>query len=383
VSASPTVYEKANSFLEIRQDTRDNDKVYERVRRLRAALGENPSSGYQAVIIRRACDDVIDGSSSFEPCFQLQEHVVEEINRLSDEYLPRYLFYRYRYDIFPQAQELDEFPPCLQIEPASICNYRCVFCFQVDKALTEPRNGHMGLMTLGLFKRVIDQADGKCEALSLASRGEPLINRDIEDMLAYAAGKFLALKINTNAWFLDERKTHAILQAGVATLVLSADAASEPLYSQLRTNGNLERVLANIRQFQEIRARHYSDSKTITRVSGVRFGDEQNLDDMERFWGDLVDQVAFVKYNPWEDTYQRPPHDIAAPCSDLWRRMFVWWDGTVNPCDVDYLSTLSVGDADNEELSEIWGGDKYYALRKAHLAQRRNSITPCMRCTLV
>jgi radical SAM protein with 4Fe4S-binding SPASM domain len=104
---------------------------------------------------------------------------------------------------------------------------------------------------------------------------------------------------------------------------------------------------------------------------------------MERFWGDLVDQVAFVKYNPWENTYQRSLNDIAAPCSDLWRRMFVWWDGTVNPCDVDYLSTLAVGDANSEHLSEIWNGDKYNALRKAHLARRRNSITPCMRCTLV
>jgi len=55
----------------------------------------------------------------------------------------------------------------------------------------------------------------------------------------------------------------------------------------------------------------------------VRFGNHQNLDDMGWFWGDLVGQMAFVKYNPWEDTYQRPSHDIAALCSDLWSRMFV------------------------------------------------------------
>tara|TARA_B100001964_G_C14216682_1_gene593144 strand:- start:764 stop:1924 length:1161 start_codon:yes stop_codon:yes gene_type:complete len=383
VSASPAFYEKANSFLEIRQDARDYENVYERVRRLRDALDEKSYADYQARIIRQACDNVIDGFSPVEPRFQLQEHVVEEIDRLSDEHLPRYLFYRYRYDIFPQTKELDRFPPCLQIEPASICNYRCVFCYQTDRDLTNPKNGYMGLMSLKLFNKVIDLAEGKCEAISLASRGEPLINRDIEEMLAYAAGKFLALKINTNAWFLDERKCHAILQADVNTVVFSADAAAEPLYSQLRVNGRMDRVLANVRLFQDIRARHYSDSKTITRVSGVRTGDDQSLDEMERFWGDLVDQVAFVKYNPWENTYQRSLNDIAAPCSDLWRRMFVWWDGTVNPCDVDYLSTLAVGDANSEHLSEIWNGDKYNALRKAHLARRRNSITPCMRCTLV
>ncbi|MDA2932776.1 radical SAM protein [Acidobacteria bacterium AH-259-D05] len=100
-------------------------------------------------------------------------------------------------------------------------------------------------------------------------------------LLAYASGKFLGLKINTNAWFLDERKCHALLRAGVSTLVFSADAASEPLYSQLRVKGKLDRVLANIRLFQEIRARHYPDAKTITRVSGVKFRKSQNLDEME------------------------------------------------------------------------------------------------------
>ena len=98
VSASPAFYEKANSFLEIRQDARDYENVYERVRRLRDALDEKSYADYQARIIRQACDNVIDGFSPVEPRFQLQEHVVEEIDRLSDEHLPRYLFYRYRYE---------------------------------------------------------------------------------------------------------------------------------------------------------------------------------------------------------------------------------------------------------------------------------------------
>ena len=61
--------------------------------------------------------------------FFLRPHVIEEIARLSDEDLPRYLVHRYRYDVFPTTKELDAYPPCVQIEPTSICNFRCVFCF--------------------------------------------------------------------------------------------------------------------------------------------------------------------------------------------------------------------------------------------------------------
>ena len=378
------LYNKANSILELRQQDRNYDDIHARIRALCARLDNEFSDDYHTQIIRYACIDLLgEAQTDTTPQFVLRDHVVEEIRRLADDDLPRYLFYRYRYDMFPQQQSLDTFPPCLQIEPSSICNYRCVFCYQTDTELTRPKNSHMGTMSLELFKQVIDQAEGNCEAVTLASRGEPLICKEIEAMLAYVRGKFLALKINTNASFLDERKAHALLQSGVNTLVFSADAAVEPLYSQLRVNGKLDKVLANIQQFQQIRARHYPDTKLITRVSGVRISESQNLDEMERFWGGLVDQVAFVDYNPWENTYQRPLSEVTLPCTDLWRRTFVWFDGTVNPCDVDYLSTLAVGNVNSATLSDIWTGEQYAALRTAHFARRRGAVSPCNRCTLV
>ena len=250
-------------------------------------------------------------------------------------------------------------------------------------AFTTKNSGHMGTMSLETFQRLIDQAEGHGEAVTLASRGEPLLCPDIEEMLAYVRGKFLALKLNTNAWRLDERRAHAILQAEPNTVVFSADAASEPAYSQLRVGGNLECVRKNIERFRDLRATQYPRSRTITRVSGVQVPATPRMEEMETFWGALVDQVAFVKYNPWENTYERPLNEITTPCSDLWRRMFVWWDGTVNPCDVDYKSTLAVGNANDDSLSCLWTGETYTALRATHLARRRSATSPCNRCTVV
>ena len=62
--------------------------------------------------------------------FKLSKHVVEEIKSIDENKIPLYLFHRYRYEMFPELKILDEFPPYLQIEPSSICNYRCVFCFE-------------------------------------------------------------------------------------------------------------------------------------------------------------------------------------------------------------------------------------------------------------
>ena len=219
--------------------------------------------------------------------------------------------------------------------------------------------------------------------MSLASRGEPMICKDIVPMLEYTRGKFLNLKLNTNASLLDEEKCHAILAGGVKTIVFSADAAEEPLYSKFRVNGKLSIILKNIEMFQKIRQSHYSGLSVITRVSGVKFSDEQDLDSMQKVWGGLVDQVAFVRYNPWENVYNQAANGLEKPCSDLWRRMFVWWDGKVNPCDVDYKSTLSVGSINNQRLDELWQSSIYDETRKKHINKKRGDKNPCASCTVI
>jgi len=385
LSATTGTYEKHDSFVEMRHRNLLSRDLSERIRRLQEELIRLKLDQGQRVLLKKACGELLgdtSGTAGYPP-FSLQSYVIEEINGLDDSELARYIPYRYRYEIFPQRKILDDFPPLLQIEPASVCNYRCVFCYQTDKEFTRKSSGHMGMMSLDLFKRLIDESVDQCEAITLASRGEPLICPEITDMLGYVGGKFLALKLNTNAWFLDEKISHAILQADINTLVFSVDAASEPEYSRMGVGGKLDQVVENIKCFRDIRAQDYPKSRIITRVSGVKVPGTPELDQMESFWGELVDQVAFVKYNPWEDTYHQAVNKISIPCSDLWRRMFVWWDGTVNPCDVDYKSTLAVGKATNQKLSDLWQSEFYMELRAQHLAGQRAQCSPCNRCSVI
>ena len=380
----PKAYSKQNSFLEIRYQGHTGD-IFQRIQKVLDNLPALDLAKYQKKTIKSACNELLKKSApegDFLP-FALHPYNIAEIDQLAENELPRYLFYRYRYETFPQRHQLDDYPPCLQIEPTSICNYRCVFCYQTDSNFTDKKNGWMGNMSFDLFKSIIDQAQGRCEAITLASRGEPLICPDIENMLDYTRGKFVALKLNTNAWFLDEKKCHAILKAELNSLVFSVDAASEPTYSHFRVGGELDRIHKNIKLFHHIRFKHYPNSRIITRISGVKFPGVDQLDEMENFWGDLVDQVAFVNYNPWENIYQAPLNHIKEPCSELWRRLFIWWDGTTNPCDSDFKSILSTENMSNKNLSEIWLSEKYKELREKHLSQVRPECSPCNRCSVV
>lgn len=315
--------------------------------------------------------------------FTISLYTAQELARLEDKDIMHYLFHRYRYVTYPVSKTLDDWPPCLQIEPASVCNFRCKFCYQSDESFSSKGSGHMGIMSLDCFKKIVDQIEGKIEFVTLASRGEPLLARDFIPMIEYTKGKFLSLKVNTNGSILTETQSHAMLASGVATLVFSADSADEALYKELRVNGDFKKTLKNIEIFRDIRAKHYPDSKIVTRVSGVMVNSKkQNINSMLKVWGELVDQVSFVKYSPWERIYQAQINDITESCSDLWRRMFVWYDGSVCPCDNDYKATLKVGSILDKNISQLWRSKEYESLRKTHLDKNRGEIEPCKRCVV-
>ncbi len=377
-----STYKKADSILEFRTSDSARQRITARIRTLHESLKSQPDTlDQRKKIVQAACNDLLGVAEGAE--FWLRPHVIAEIDRLAEGELERYLYYRYRYDVYPTKRIADGYPPCVQIEPTSICNFRCVFCYQTDQTFSNKKHGYMGMMSLELFKKIVDQLQGEVEALSLASRGEPLACHDFVHMLEYLSGKFLAVKVNTNASLLDEVKSHAILESDIQTLVFSVDTSDAASYGQLRVKGNFEKTLKNIERFIAIKEKSYPGSRLITRVSGVAYSHSQDAEKMERFWGKLVDQVVLVQYNPWENVYESPASGVEKACSDLWRRLFVWWDGRINPCDVDYKSTLSPGSIEQKSISEYWQGALYENMRQKHLKGLRHNIRPCLGCVVV
>tara|TARA_Y100000294_G_scaffold158093_1_gene160142 strand:+ start:266 stop:1429 length:1164 start_codon:yes stop_codon:yes gene_type:complete len=329
-------------------------------------------------------DKVKEGRLIEKEDFVLTGHEIVELEKIKKKDIPRFLVYRYKYNKYPQLYLIDDFPPCVQIELSSLCNYRCVMCFQKDPFFRDTQNPSLRNMPFALYREIIDQIEGKVEAVTLACRGEPLINKDFVKMMEYSAHKFLGFKINTNASLLTEKKCHAILSSmNVGTIVFSVDSDNEEMYEKIRVNGKFKKVFKNIVKFKEIKEKYYSDSKMITRISGVHINSEQDFKAIETFWAKHVDQVALINYFPWENAYENKKNDITAPCGDLWRRIFIWSSGLVNSCDYDYKGILSIGNVMRASVSSIWRSDVYENLRRKHLEGQRNSLAPCSQCPMV
>tara|TARA_Y200000002_G_scaffold127680_1_gene105210 strand:+ start:3121 stop:4266 length:1146 start_codon:yes stop_codon:yes gene_type:complete len=302
-------------------------------------------------------------------------------NKHHFEHVFKYISFRYFFYLCGIEKIHSDYPPYILIEPVSSCNLKCPFCFQTDKSFT--KKPFMGLMKLDLFKSIVDEADNLgVGSVTLASRGEPTLHKELNEMLKYIGTKknIFEVKLNTNATRLTESLCHTIFSTKINQVVISADHYEKKRYEELRKNANYEEILKNVDQLYNIR-KEYPDSITEIRISGVNYEGTTDEKKFHDFWIKRSDHVSIG--NPLErwDTYNNSVHDdINDPCENLWDRMYIWFDGKANPCDADYKSYLSYGSFKENSIKEIWNSKKITEIRHAHKTNERKNIDPCNKC---
>ena len=313
--------------------------------------------------------------------FSLTPHEIHYLLMAPKENWLDFIIHRYKFKLFPTKKILSEFPVHVAIEPTSICNLRCIMCFQCDETFGKNKK-FMGYMKWDLFKKIIDEvAENKCQAVTFASRGEPTLHKEFTEMLKYCHKKnIIDMKVNTNATQLNDKLINSILSSNVTTVVLSVDATDKETYEKIRVKGKWEKVLANIIRFNEIRKADFPNSITQTRISGVAVQEAQSPNEMEKFWSKYVDYVSIRREIPRWDSYNNTPNDLEGVCNLLYERVYVWFDGTTVPCDFDYKSYLNLGNAQHQSIKQIWHGEKYQKLRMEHNTRNRKKVEPCRRC---
>ncbi len=327
---------------------------------------------------------VFEGLKNSEIIFPINKHIeiyiLKYISNIKKIF--KYLVFRYKFFICGQEKLNLGYPPYLLIEPVSACNLRCPFCFQIDTTFT--RKPFMGVIDFEFYKKLIDEADEiGVGAITLASRGEPTMHKKFIEMIEYVSQKenIFEVKLNTNGTFLTDDICHAIFKNNITQMVISSDHYIKEDYERLRVGSNFEKVVSNVDNLFNIRKKLYPNSITEIRISGV--DNEKNLDREKfyNFWIQRSDHVsASFPLERW-DTYNNPVHpDINDPCNLIWDRMYVWWDGKVNPCDADYKSYLSYGNAKENSIKDLWNNQKNLELRKKHLNGDRKKVNPCNKC---
>ena len=277
------------------------------------------------------------------------------------------------------AQALAPFPTRIHIESTNICNLDCLFC---PYGRQTRQKGYMGIE---LFKKIIRECQGHEVRLWLHFLGEPLLNRDLPAMVAFAKAQDIPqVGFSTNGFFLTRELGAQLIQAGLDRLECSVDGVDPASYLHLRRSREFPRVVTNLQGFLELRNAMGSERPTVT----IQFMKTPEtvafLPQAQAFWKPMLrgrDFLMTIEDMSFAGEMRGARYALERePCRWLWNYLVVLWNGDVVTCVSDYDGSRVMGNVHQQTLAAIWQSPGYEDLRRTHLERRFSAGGICAGC---
>ncbi|MFA0961598.1 radical SAM/SPASM domain-containing protein [Roseivirga sp. BDSF3-8] len=294
---------------------------------------------------------------------------------------------------------LSGMPVALSVEPTTHCNLRCPECPSGLRKFSRPT----GMLTVDLFRKVIDELSPDLLYLLLYFQGEPYLHPQFSELVNYASRKGIYTATSTNAHYLTDARCRSTIESGLDRLIISIDGATQETYESYRIGGSLEKVLEGTKRLVEWKRKLKSNTPHIIFQFLVVKPNEHETEEVKRLASEAgVDEIRFKTAQiydyengspliPTIDKYSRYKrkndgrwelkNKMLNQCWKMWHSSVVTWDGRVVPCCFDKDATHVFGSVEeNSTFKEIWQSGSYDAFRKALLTSR-SEIDICKNCT--
>jgi len=308
----------------------------------------------------------------------------------------RYNPFRQVYDseefktVLQHRDNIPEFPYLVDIELTNHCNLQCIFCGQ--QGMTRDK----GFITEDLFKKVVTECSQHDTPIRLIRWGEPFLHKKIISFLEYAKSKKLLLHITTNGLAMTYKHMKALVDIGLDSLIFSFQGATKEQYEIMRQNHRYDELRGNILRMLELRG---DKPKPFIHISSTMTNEsEEEINEFVNYWGHLVDSVGIGKTNLSRLTAhqiksfesvgklevlkkQETIKKYHRPCTEVYQKLSVDWDGKVTCCCSDFDRYLNVGDANESPLDDIWNHSRELEIFRELLNKNLHwSLTLCSTC---
>jgi MoaA/NifB/PqqE/SkfB family radical SAM enzyme len=167
-----------------------------------------------------------------------------------------------------------DLPRSLYLETTNRCDSECQTCVRTFRTLEPPAD-----LTLERVKAIVAQFP-VLDRVVLHGIGEPLLNREIFDIVAYLKARVPLVVFNSDAISLTPRRTHRLIESGLDEYRVSMDAATRDTYRRLRGVDQFDRVVENVRRLRE---QERDLGRASPRVSLWFTASRANLDELPAF----------------------------------------------------------------------------------------------------
>ena len=293
------------------------------------------------------------------------------------------------------------------VELINACNFRCTFCPQT---ILQRKQRPMDFeLATKIVKDLTDMEHHHPIRVHLL--GEPLLYPRFFDFVDMAHDHGQRISLATNGSRFDQRNIEGLLRTRLDEMVISLNTPEEELYNEQRgTRVPYEEYIGGVTDMVAALVRHGGPPKTrinilydveraddpeeqgrvrrianewisvVREVSGRQLPDAEEtvyLDPSGTTLMDLYDglQLQWTIYHNWGEGAANDEHFCEFP----WKHLGILVDGHATACCVDTEGEISLGNAREQTVEEIWNGPELNRLREGFL--KGEAVEPrCQRC---
>jgi radical SAM protein with 4Fe4S-binding SPASM domain len=325
-------------------------------------------------------------------------------------------------NVFFKPLEVHQLPIHIQLEPTTFCNLNCKSCGR-SKYHETPKH-----LSLEDFEHIITQI--RPLKMTLSGWGEPFTNPHLLDMVGLARKYRCSINTTTNGTLLTPETCDQIVKSGLDLIKISLDGATPETYRKNRGEDRFVQVLDGIRSLIEARKRlgsatpfirfnyvmskdNYHEIANMVElaeklgINAIYFqpleltGIEERRDLLvgnltyEKLLQEItralvVSQQHHVRTN-LQDIHKKLPlywnkyqmqthsHDPNRICIVPWFSAYITLEGMVRPCCSCSQDYTNMGNILQNDIEDIWNGEKYQHFRKA-IREGKRPFAICANC---
>ncbi|MDP2924176.1 MAG: radical SAM protein [Candidatus Omnitrophota bacterium] len=310
-------------------------------------------------------------------------------------------------------------PIIMWLETTSRCNLKCIICPRTYLPFFKGKN-----LSADVFEVVKNNSFPYLKKVYLHCFGEPMLTNSFEYILEEAIKNNIDVSFATNGMFLTERLIRKFLEHDIS-FSISLDGAREETVKKIRRGVNFNRIIANIKMWNELKETEYKTSRASISLLCVAL--RSNIEELPELIVlannlNIYDvhirqfRLSIQSFSVWKESLGRhkklanryfleaknkakqlginlhvnfydikdsktpkifykaknPGHRFCQKCFTPWEKIIIRTNGDITPC---CGSGEIMGNIKKDDFEKIWNGKKYQNFRR-----RINTNFPPLDC---
>ncbi len=296
-------------------------------------------------------------------------------------------------------------PLFVSVEPANVCQLKCPACPVGLRNTGKP--GYRDterFMSMDVWHRVLSEIRGSAWVMQFYFQGEPLLNKELPQMIREAHEAGLYTIVSTNAQAMTQEMAQALVESGLDRIIISMDGLTNESYNAYRIGGSLDKCKAALRYLREAKqlqttSNNLKRSQIIIELQVLRLrSNEHEWAEFKKQYKVLgADRLVFktaqlydyanghplMPSNPKYSRYVQGKDGLyhrrrlSKGCFRVWSGCVITTTGEVLPCCYDKSHAYAYGNIMNTRMRELFGNEKAVAFRQAAFRQKPQICNEC------